>query len=93
MSGRLQSCRGLSRFSLLFGFGFRVRYPLFLHDVAVWFGGVVAAEAVGNNSHDALTVVCGKVRLFVIVPAVAKAPVIPVSIQPPVVVATIAVLD
>ena len=82
MSGRLQSCRGLSRFSLLFGFGFDA-VVVFFHDVAVWFGGVVAAETVSDCFHDALNATDTAVAVETNVPAVANAPLTPVSVHVP----------
>ena len=80
MSGRLQSCRGLSRLGLLFGFGFYA-VVVFFHNVAVWFGGVVAAETVHYVLHDALNTKPAHWVAETKVPAVAKAPLTPVSVQ------------
>ena len=82
MSGRLQSCRGLSRFSLLFGFGFYA-VVVFFNDVAVGFGGVVAADTVGDSSHDALNATDTALAEETNVPAVANAPLTLASVHVP----------
>ena len=80
--GRLQSCRGLSRFSLLFGFGFYA-VVVFFHDVVVWFGFVVAADTVSDCFHDALNATDTEVAVETNVPAVANAPATLASVHVP----------